>query len=182
MGYGRGSGVPGLGFDYPHLAAISGSLRSGVRHGFGGESGQGQGYFVPMFFGGFPYYDYGDSLDYEQPQQPDQPGNQESAPQQPPPAVEEQQAPQAADLGNGARASAEISAPAPVEPAQNTSEIVLIRKDGRMLFATAFSVVGAQLRYITPEGILRKFPLTELDSEATRQMNEARGNSVQINN
>jgi hypothetical protein len=176
-GFGTGIGVPGLGFDYPHLAAISGSLRTGARHGFGDQRRRGQGYFVPFFFGGFPYYYSDDSLDYDQPQPPDQSQLQEPV-TQPTPAPEVQQAPQTADLGNGSSASL----PPPAEPAQNTSEIVLIRKDGRMLFATAYSVVGTQLRYITPEGILRKFPLAELDTEATRQMNEARGNSVQFTN
>jgi len=61
-------------------------------------------------------------------------------------------------------------------------ELILVLKDGRLLFATAFSVVADQLRYITPEGILRKFPITDLDSDATEQMNEAHGNTVQFNN
>ncbi|MGH9681607.1 MAG: hypothetical protein ACRD4Y_16805, partial [Candidatus Acidiferrales bacterium] len=161
-GFGGGGGVPGLGFDYPHLAAISGSMHSGARRGFGGEGRRGQGYFVPIFFGGFPYY-YDDSMDYEQPQQPSQTQPQEIVIQLPPQAVERQAIPEEAGSADGAGASATLSRPAPAEPAQNTSEIVLLRKDGRMLFATAYSVVGSQLRYITPEGILRTFPLSELD-------------------
>ena len=67
-------------------------------------------------------------------------------------------------------------------PVARVGEIILIRKDGRVLFASAFSVVGTQLRYISAEGSLQKFPVTELDAESTQQMNEARGNSVQISN
>src|SRR5437868_6268285 len=53
------NGVPGLGFDYPHLAAVGGNFRgnppgfgSGMRHhrNFGGNFG------ASFLFGGFPYY------------------------------------------------------------------------------------------------------------------------------
>jgi hypothetical protein len=45
--------VPGLGFDYPHLAAISGSsLRTGsFRAGFT----DGSSFITPVFLGGYPY-------------------------------------------------------------------------------------------------------------------------------
>jgi hypothetical protein len=186
-GQGAGIGVPGLGFDYPHLAAISGGLQSGARRGFERGRHSGQGYYVPILFGGYPYYLDG-SLDYGQPDQPEQVQSQAQPQviviQQPVPAVAGQQAsfPQDADAGIGGGQSSALASPAPEAPAPNVGEIILIRKDGRVLFASAFSVVGTQLRYISPEGILHKFPVTELDSEATQQMNEARGNSVQINN
>jgi hypothetical protein len=50
------------------------------------------------------------------------------------------------------------------------------------LFASVFSVVGSQLQYVTPEGIRRTLPISELDAGATQQMNEARGTTVQIHN
>jgi hypothetical protein len=61
------SGVPGLGFDFPHLAAISGAQRNNSFSHFGHNGRHGQGSFVPILFGGYPYYD-GD-LGYDQPEQ-----------------------------------------------------------------------------------------------------------------
>jgi hypothetical protein len=47
------SGVPGLGFDFPHLAAISGQGSSSFsRLGRNGLAGQGS--IVPILFGGYP--------------------------------------------------------------------------------------------------------------------------------
>lgn len=43
-------------------------------------------------------------------------------------------------------------------------------------------LTGPQLTYVTPEGIRRMLPLSDLDADATQQMNEARGTSVQIHN
>ena len=61
------SGVPGLGFDFPHLAAISGALGNNSSSRFGHNGLRGQGSFVPILFGGYPYY-Y-DDLDNDQPEQ-----------------------------------------------------------------------------------------------------------------
>jgi hypothetical protein len=59
-------------------------------------------------------------------------------------------------------------------------DFILIRRDGRILFASAFSITGDQLRYVTPEGIRRSLPMSDLDADATQQMNEARGTTVQL--
>jgi len=188
VSFGTGIGVPGLGFDYPHLAAISGGLQNGAPQGFQRRRNAGQGYFVPIFFGGSPYFPYvDDSLDYEQaepPGQPVQPQPQIIVIQQPVPAAVAQQvaAAQPAEAQRDGAQSSQFSPAAPEAPVRNVGEFILIRKDGRVFFANAFSVVGTQLRYISPEGILQKFPVTELDSDATQQMNEARGNTVQIYN
>jgi hypothetical protein len=191
VSFGTGIGVPGLGFDYPHLAAISGGLQNGAPQGIRRGRNSGQGYFVPIFFGGSPYFPYvDDSLDYEQaeqaepPGQPVQPQPQIIVIQQPVPAAAAQQVAvaQPAEAPSDAAQSSPFSPAAPEAPVRNVGEFILIRKDGRVFFANAFSVVGTQLRYISPEGILQKFPVTELDSDATEQMNEARGNTVQIYN
>jgi hypothetical protein len=189
VSFGTGIGVPGLGFDYPHLAAISGGLQNGAPQGFRRGNHSGQGYFVPIFFGGSPYFPYyvDDSLDYEQaepPGQPVRPQPQIIVIQQPGPVAAAQQvaAAQPAEAPGDAAQSLQFSPAAPEAPVRNVGEFILIRKDGRVFFANAFSVVGTQLRYISPEGILQKFPITELDSDATQQMNEARGNTVQIYN
>ena len=73
------SGVPGLGFDFPHLAAISGGLGNNSSSHFGHNGRRGQGSFVPILFGGYPYY-------YDDPGY--DPSDQQSVPQsQPQPQV-----------------------------------------------------------------------------------------------
>lgn len=83
----------------------------------------------------------------------------------------------------------ELDAVAPVPayepPLRESDELVLIRRDGALLFAVAFTVRsdaagGARLVYITREGHRRSVALAELDLPATRDMNEARGTSLQL--
>ena len=164
------NGVPGLGFDFVHLAAISGNFRNNTLNFGHGERHQ-HNFVTPIFFGGFPYY-YGDSSDYEQVQQ--QPLI--IVIQQPAPAVTVQQAAPATQEFNTTPA-VPAAVPAPV---REVGEFILVRRDGRILFASAFSVIGAQLQYVTPEGIRRTLPLAELDAVATQDMNEARGTTVQL--
>ena len=175
--FGNSNGVPGLGFDYPHLAAISGGLRNGQPLNSGrGFHHRGQAPFVPILFGGYPYY--ADSLDYEQPEQ--QPEQQPQ--QQPQVIVIQQPVPAAQQVIDPANVPAIPSAPQIATPVRDVGEFVLVKRDGRILFASAFMVGGTQLTYVTPEGIRRTLPLSELDADATQQMNEARGTSVQIHN
>jgi hypothetical protein len=172
------SGVPGLGFDFPHLAAIGGSLHNNP-HSFGHNGQHGQGAYIPIFFGGYPYY-YDDPGADQQDQQAAQ-----TAPSQPQVVVIQQTVPaqQAADSGND---TGNVSAPAPEsEVAASTPDVgdfILVRRDGRILFASLFSVVGAQVQYVTPEGIRRSVAMADIDSDATEQMNEARGTTVMIRN
>jgi len=176
---GIANGVPGLGFDYPHLAAISGGLRVNQPAGFRRGGHHGQGSFAPIVFAGYPYYPYLNNslgLDYNPSQQPAQP--QIIVIQQPAPASAVQPR---EDEGNEPpdRPSASTAPPAPA-PVRDVGEFVFIRRDGRILFASAYSVSGAQLRYVTPEGIRHTIALAELDATATQQMNEARGSTVQL--
>jgi hypothetical protein len=173
------SGVPGLGFDFPHLAAISGALGNNPSSRFGHNGIRGQGPFVPILFGGYPYYydDLGSDQPDQQAAQQSQPQPQIIVIQQPVPAQ------QAADAGSDAgNSSASIStAPADV-PTPDVGDFILVRRDGRVLFASIFSVVGSQLQYVTPEGIRHTLAISDLDADATQQMNEARGTTVQIHN
>ncbi len=165
-----GVGVPGLGFDYVHLAAISGNFRNNGQ-GFGHGTHRQRDFITPIFFGGFPYYS--DFSDYQQEQQPPQ----IIVIQQPAPAVTAQlEAPPT----QGAY-DAPTPAPAPA-PVPEVGELILVRRDGRVLFASVFSVTGTQLQYVTPEGIRHTLPLTELDTVATQDMNEARGTTLQFHN
>jgi hypothetical protein len=74
----------------------------------------------------------------------------------------------------------ENSPPAPPQPVAELGEIVLIRRDGSLVFAVGFSVVDGRLVYVTREGIRRSLPLADLDVESTRLMNEERGTSLRL--
>ncbi len=188
--FGSENGVPGLGFDYPHLAAISGGLHNNPPAGFRRGGHHAQGSVVPIFYGGYPYYPYlpygidSPGLDYDQPQQTVQPQAQ-AQPQiiviEQPVAAIAAQPRRGAESYAPAASSASTPPPAPA-PVRDVGDFILIRRDGRILFASAFSVAGAQLQYVTPEGIRHTLPLAELDAEATRQMNEACGSTVQLRN
>jgi hypothetical protein len=70
-------------------------------------------------------------------------------------------------------------------PLRESDELVLIRRDGALLFAVAFTVRpdaagDARVVYITREGHRRSVAVAELDLPATRDMNEARGTSLQL--
>ena len=173
------SGVPGLGFDFPHLAAISGALRSNPSSHFDRRGHRGDDFFVPILFGGYPYYydDFGYAQPEQQPIQQSQPQPQIIVIQQPVPA--QQGADSGADRGND---SASVSTPQPAAPVPDVGNFILVRRDGRILFASVFSVVGAQLQYVTPEGVRHTLAMADLDADATRQMNEARGTTVELHN
>ena len=66
------------------------------------------------------------------------------------------------------------------QPVAELGELVLIRNDGRVVFAVGYSVVNGRLIYVTREGLRRSFPLAELDADATLQMNEERGTSLRL--
>ena len=178
------NGVPGLGFDYPHLAAVAGNFR-GNPPGFGrgGHHERNRNFVTPFFYGGFPYYsdDFGDYQQEPQQQETQQPPQQQPQViviQQPVPAAPAEQPPASAQeaVPNATRPA---TAPAPVP---EVGELILVRRDGRVLFASIFSVTGSQVQYVTPEGIRRVLPLSELDTVATQEMNEARGTTLQFNN
>jgi hypothetical protein len=172
------SGVPGLGFDFPHLAAISRAPGNNSHH-FGHNGLRGQESIVPIFFGGYPYYsdDLGVDQQDQQAVQPAQPQPQIIVIQQPVPA---QQSPDSGnDSGNVSASQSESEAAASIP---DVGDFILVRRDGRILFASVFSIVGAQLQYVTPEGIRHSLAMADLDSDATQQMNEARGTTVQIHN
>ncbi len=176
-------GVPGLGFDYPHLAAVSAAFRNSSGSHLGRDGHRGQGAFVPIFFGGYPYY--ADNTDYDQAeQQPEQQAAPQSQQPQPQIIVIQQPVPaQQGSIGDAGNLSSTAAPDAQAELAvPDVGDFILVRRDGRILFASIFSVVGTQLRYVTPEGIRHTLAMADLDAAATEQMNEARGTTVQIRN
>jgi hypothetical protein len=166
--FGRTNGVPGLGFDYTHLAAVSRGLRNGRTSNFVRGTNRRQSTLVPILIGGYPYYV--DSSDYEQPQQ------------QPQVIADQQPAPVSQQVNDSDTAPAASTVPPAAAPVRDVGDFILVRQDGRLLFASAFMVAGAQMTYVTPEGIRRTLQLTDLDADATQQMNEARGTTIQIHN
>ena len=158
------SDVPGLGFDYPHLAAVSGNRR--FRGGrFGGFDGG-----FPFGFGGFllspPIIDEGAVADSQVAEDDlgDDPPPQQYAPRRPraprPPSE-----PQAE------------SAPAPVP---DEEQYVFVRRDGSLVFAVAYAWENSTLRYVTPDGLRHSIGREALDLNATQQFNEQRGINFRI--
>ena len=169
------NGVPGLGFDFPHLAAVS----RGSRNRFGGF-GRNNGFpsfFTPIFFDPLPLYPYDYAPDYypEGAQQPAE-GTQQPLFVIPSP----QQQPAALPPAESASRATTPQVPAPPPP--ELGQLILVRRDGQVLLAVAFTVNHGQLTYITQDGIRRSFAASELDKDATRQMNDANGTSVSLPN
>jgi hypothetical protein len=62
----------------------------------------------------------------------------------------------------------------------DVGEFVFLRRDGRVLFASAFSISEGQVFYVTPEGIRHTISVAQLDADGTRRMNNELGSEVDI--
>ena len=180
-------GVPGLGFDFPHLAAISGHLHFNPAFDHN-RFDMNDGSFAPIFWSENPGSpDFADPSVIQQVQQEFQQQGQQPPQiiviQQPAPVTHEQLTggvPKA--LSDSAARSNAIPLASSVAPApiRDVGEFIFVRRDGRILFGSVFFVSEGVLQYVTPEGIRRTVPMAELDTEATRNMNEARGTVVEM--
>ncbi len=149
--------VPGLGFDYPHLAAVN--PQRGQR-----RSGFGRG--VPLGFGGFLFSS--PEIVVENPQAVEE--AQQSAPE------DTQVANTVADDGRDSeRGYLPRTRPVPAAPPEDAAQYVFVRRDGGLLFAVAYSWENGTLRYVTPEGLKKSITQDALDMDATQQFNEQRG-------
>lgn len=163
--------VPGLGFDYSHLAAVGGSRGRG-RGRFGDRDHDRRRNFVayfPFFGGGyyqplFPeeYDDNGTAADSEETERAEPDDYQ----QEPPPWARDY----ARNYPPTPPAPAEAAAP----PAA-ADEYVFVRRDGTLFFAVAYAWENGTLRYVTGEGMRRTVEGSALDLDATKQFNEQRG-------
>jgi hypothetical protein len=164
--------VPGLGFDYPHLAAV------GPKRGQNGRPGFGFRQTVPFGFGG--YLITSPEIVVENPQAVEE--AQETADQGDLDA--EFQAAQAQAYRAGqqsvARQQAEPPPPPAPEPAVDPASYVFVMRDGTMAFAVAYSWENGTLRYVTPEGQRKSVAVGSLDMDATTQFNESRGLSFRV--
>jgi hypothetical protein len=150
--------VPGLGFDYAHVAAVHphgsrGRLRNG-NFAFAYFPFYGGGYYMPVSD------DYLDDAPPAEAQQPD---------------TGEQQAAQTEDPNRPSRPSRDY-VPAPQTAAELEAEqYVFVRRDGTVFFAAAYAWENGTLRYITRDGSRRSVTADKLDLAATQQFNEQRG-------
>jgi hypothetical protein len=152
--------VPGLGFDYPHVAATH-------PHGIHelDRNRRFSGAFFPLFFGGgFDMPLFPDDVDQA-------------------PAAESQQVdpgqPEPVQMA-GRPGDYEPRQNRPPAPTQDVVEpeaepYVFVRRDGTLFFATAYAWENGTLRYITAEGLRRTVTRDKLDLDATQQFNEQRG-------
>ena len=172
--------VPGLGFDYTHLAAINRNLetralidpvtqqRLALARQIRRETPA-----VPVF----PIFAMAPQV---------------VVVQSPPPVIVLQQGAQEVDeasiiFAERVRAAtrereAEMEPPAAraVEPHRVLEEFVLVRKDGSVIHMVAFSARDARIIYVTREGQRRSIALADLDREATILRNEERGAEVKL--
>jgi hypothetical protein len=160
--------VPGLGFNYEHLAALNWNFAEqafinpatqqqiALAERFSRFSGGFGGAFFPFWGGGYV----------------EEPGAEQ---EQPPAAEEQQPAPSA---------GSENESPAPVEeeaaPVPDIGEFVLVLHNGSQIKAVAFSRQDDQIVYISKDGIRSSFPASDLDVSATQQINRQRGTPLQL--
>jgi hypothetical protein len=151
-----GNMIPGLGFDFEHVAAL---LPSPCRN----RVNTGAVWPWPYYGGGMyvPGYGYGNG---------GQAGEQ---------AAENTNEEQHVDQGAlrysppAANSSGNIAAgPA----SQSTIEFAFVRRDGTVFFAAAYSWQKDKLQYVTEDGLRRMVvPLANLDLDATERLNDERG-------
>lgn len=160
--------VPGLGFDYPHLAAIGGNRRSHI------------GRFADGFAAGFPFgfsgFLLGPSVIEEgMPVAESQiAGAQSSAPDEQEIAGDASPVQRGPHRSRSARRLEPEADSAPAPPGDE-EQYVFVRRDGSLVFAVAYAWESETLRYITPDGLRRSIGRDALDLDATRQFNEQRG-------
>jgi hypothetical protein len=151
--------VPGLGFDFPHLAAVHpGRDHDRFRdRGFAGA-------FFPLFGGG----------GYYMPLFPDD--TEEAPPAEAQHADTGQLESQRLYERTRPEEPQQSFAPAPPPaPQQESDQFVFVRRDGTLFFAVAYTWENGTLRYITREGISHTVAGSTLDLNATQQFNEQRG-------
>jgi hypothetical protein len=163
--------VPGLGFDYPHLAAV-GPKR--------GHNGRGFGFrqTVPFGFGG--YVITSPEIVVENPQAVEE--AQETVDQGDLDAEFQAAQAQAYRAGQQSVARQQAAPPPPPapEPAPDPSSYVFVMRDGTMVFAVAYTWENGTLRYVTPEGQRKSVAADSLDMNATTKFNESQGLSFRV--
>jgi hypothetical protein len=166
--------VPGLGFDYAHLAAINSG--AGVRALIDPVTQHELALALairrqaPVGFTAFPGFFPGFI-----------PATDQAAAQPTIVVVQQPAAPDAQSSDRGRAQEPEPRSATPVvEPARDAGDFVLVRRDGGLLFAVAYRQGVDRITYITKEGVRRGLALADLDVDATVSMNEERGTPLQF--
>ena len=166
------TGVPGLGFDYVHLAAVhpDQSNQRG-RHNF----------FPNGSVGFFPFFDSGFLLPYTPSYVAGQSDDGYVAQDQPPAYTQNDVASQGSDRPDPRYGLQNATAPydVVVTPPKQSEPYVFVRRDGTVFFAVAYSWQSGNLSYVTQDGFRRTVTRDALDLDATQQFNEQRGLSFQ---
>jgi hypothetical protein len=158
---GDDGGVPGLGFDYAHLAATRPNPFHGHR-----ERGNGAVLF-PFFDGGGYFLPTGTDVVADGGEGPlvddSQVADEEGGPvERPGPRTRSVDRMPVVDYG-------------PPAPQPDVPEYVFVRRDGTVFFAVAYSWEQGSLKYVSAEGLRRTVAREKLDLDATQQFNEQRG-------
>lgn len=162
--------VPGLGFDFTHLAAVNSGLavRAFIDPVTQHELAIAQQLPREQPVGFFPAYDYGYGYGGEVP----------AAPSTPRPEIVVLQQP-AAQPAPAVAAPAPVAA-APAPPPLPVGELYLVRRDGKTIKVIAFSQQGGQIVYITANGMRHTMSLNDLNVKATEKRNAERGTILHL--
>lgn len=162
--------VPGLGFDYSHLAALNQNFAEKAFTDPATEEELALAARFPIneggVFWGVPFYGMG----YEEP-----------AEYQQPPQVIYDQAPAAASAAEEEpEPPAEPEEQPEVAPLPDLGEFILALRDGTQIKTVAFTRQADRIVYITKDGLRKSFPASDLDSAATEQLNQQQGTPLQL--
>lgn len=170
--------VPGLGFDYSHVAALNQNFGerafidpvtqqnialaeqlSQTTPGFTGG-------FIPIW-GGFGYSE--PVVEEQEPQSQAQPR-----------VIILQEPPAATAPATNAHSTSESATPSEQVPLPDIGEFTLVLHNGKKIKAVAFSRQNNQIVYITSEGVRNSFPVSDLDPAATEQLNQQHGTPLHL--
>jgi hypothetical protein len=157
--------VPGLGFDYAHVAAVHPNANNGRN-----RNGRFIGAYFPFYGGGYYLPLFPDDTDEAPAAEAQAADNGQPEPSQP-------------ALRPGDYDSRQNRPPVPsrdVVAEDQPEPYVFVRRDGTLFFATAYAWENNTLRYITAEGLRRTVTADKLDLNATQQFNEQRGLSFRV--
>jgi hypothetical protein len=153
--------VPGLGFDYSHVAATRPNAANGRHHNRGDGAVlfpffDGGGYFVPTAPG---------VIEGAQ-------GEEQAAANTEEDDVDAGEPPARGRSVDRLRARPSLGPPA---PQRDVPEYVFVKRDGSVFFAVAYTWEKGALKYVSRDGLRRSVERESLDLDATQHFNEVRG-------
>jgi len=156
--------VPGLGFDYAHVAAVHPQGINGR-----GRNGRFAYAYFPFYGGGYYLPVSGDDVEEGPVAETQVVDNGQPEPMQ-----------TAGRPGDYESRSSRAVPSKDVIEEEEAEPYVFVRRDGTVFFATAYAWENGTLRYITSEGLRHSLTVDKLDLDATQQFNEQRGLSFRL--